>query len=258
MVKLNIKNMSFGYASTPIFEDVSIDIQTSELVSIVGPNGAGKSTLLKCINRILTPDSGNLYLDGKNLHEMRRLEVAKNISYVPQSSKRVFSNTVFETVLMGRRPHQGWFSNKGDEEKVWEVLEELEIKDLALAMYDELSGGQQQKVLIARALAQDTGVILLDEPTSNLDIRHQLDVMDITRKLVKERNVAAIMVVHDLNLASRYSDRIIMMRNGKIISVGEPDSVLTCEDIAHVYGVNAEVINRNGGRPYIIPISSIR
>jgi iron complex transport system ATP-binding protein len=237
-------------------ENVSVDIYGSSFVSIVGPNGAGKSTMLKCINKILVPGSGDIHIDGYNLKSMKRMEVAKNLAYVPQSSNRVFPTTVFETVLMGRRPHISWFSNEKDKEKVWQVLEEMGIEDLALCSFDELSGGQQQKILIARALAQDTGVILLDEPTSNLDIWHQLDVMENVQRLVKEKKVTAIMAVHDLNLASRYSDKILMMKDGKVVSEGKPAQVLTTENIAKVYEVEAHVHNY-AEKPYVMPLKQL-
>ncbi|AKB25480.1 Vitamin B12 ABC transporter, ATPase component BtuD [Methanosarcina sp. MTP4] len=256
MVKIQVKDMAFGYSNVNIFENVSFDIRASSLVSIVGPNGAGKSTLLKCIDRILSPRAGNITVEGKDLSQMKRLEVARTLSYVPQSSNRVFSSTVFETVLMGRRPHLGWFSGEKDEERVWEALERLGIEDLALCIFNELSGGQQQKVLIARALVQDTGVMLLDEPTSNLDIWHQLDVMELVRGLVKEKKVAALMAVHDLNLAAKYSDGMIMMKQGKIVAMGDPFSVLTPENIASVYGVEASV-STHAEVPYVLPLKQL-
>ncbi|KGK97764.1 iron ABC transporter ATP-binding protein [Methanococcoides methylutens] len=256
MVKIKIRDMCFGYGSTPILEDVSVDIYRSSFVSIVGPNGAGKSTMLKCINKILMPNSGDIHIDECNLKHMKRMEVARNLAYVPQSSNRIFPTTVFETVLMGRRPHIGWFNNEIDKEKVWQVLEEMGIEDLALCSFDELSGGQQQKILIARALAQDTGVILLDEPTSNLDIWHQLDVMESVQRLVSEKKVTALMAVHDLNLASRYSDQILMMKDGKVVSAGKPSQVLTTENIAKVYGVEAHVYN-HAETPYVMPLKQL-
>ncbi|WP_440945063.1 ABC transporter ATP-binding protein [Methanosarcina sp. T3] len=256
MVKLQVKDVVFGYTGTHILKDICLEIRASSLVSVVGPNGAGKSTLLKCIDRILNVKTGKIAVDGKDIKQMDRLEVAKNLAYVPQSSNRVFPTTVFETVMMGRRPHLSWFDSKKDEEKVWEVLELLGIEDLALSIFNELSGGQQQKALIARALVQETGVILLDEPTSNLDIWHQLDVMETVRKLVREKRVTAIMAVHDLNLASRYSDSIIMMQQGKIIAAGSPGSVLTSENIAEVYGVEAR-ISTHAEVPYVVPLRQL-
>ncbi|MFW6109414.1 MAG: ABC transporter ATP-binding protein [archaeon] len=257
MVRIKIKDMCFGYSSARILDRVSIDIHRSSFVSVVGPNGAGKSTLIKCINKILTPESGQIYVGDHDLQQMKRMEVARNLAYVPQGSNRVFPTTVFETVLMGRRPHLGWFSNEKDKEKVWEVLEEMGLEDLALSSFDELSGGQQQKILIARALAQDTGVILLDEPTSSLDIWHQLDVMENVKRLVNEKNVTALMAIHDLNLASKYSDQILMMKEGKIVAMGEPASVLTCKNIEDVYGVEAHV-HTHARTPYVIPLKQVR
>lgn len=256
MVNININDICFSYSSTQILENVSVDFDSSSFVSIVGPNGAGKSTLLKCMNKILIPNSGDIHLDECNLQKMERMEVARNLAYVPQSSNRVFPTTVFETVLMGRRPHLGWFNSEKDKEKVWQVLEEMGLEDLSLHNFDELSGGQQQKILIARALAQDTGVILLDEPTSDLDIWHQLDVMENVRRLVKKRNVTALMVVHDLNLASKYSDRILMLKDGKIVAAGEPSSVMTVDNIASVYGVEAHV-HTLFDVPYVMPLKQI-
>ncbi|MDD2439032.1 MAG: ABC transporter ATP-binding protein [Methanosarcinaceae archaeon] len=256
MVKLKVKDVIFGYSGTNILENVCFELGASELVSIVGPNGAGKSTLLKCIDRILTPKTGCVSVEEKDLREMGRLEVAKTLSYVPQSTVRVFPSTVFDTVLMGRRPHLSWFSGEKDKEKVWQVLELLGIEALALSSFNELSGGQQQKVLIARALVQETGVMLLDEPTSNLDIWHQLDVMEVVKKLVREKKVTGLMAVHDLNLASKYSDRIIMMKNGKIVAIGSPAQVLTSENIAAVYGVEADV-SIQAKIPYVVPLKQL-
>lgn len=255
-MKITVNNVCFGYASAKVLENVSLEIPESSFVSIVGPNGAGKSTLLKCLNKILLPDSGNIHIDKQDLQQMKRMEVARNVAYVPQNSNRVFPTTVFETVLMGRRPHLGWFSSEKDRDKVWEVLEQMGLDDLALCNFNELSGGQQQKILIARALVQDTGVILLDEPTSNLDIWHQLDVMECVKWLVHNRNVTALMVVHDLNMASKYSDRVLMMKNGKILSAGEPASVLTSENIASVYGVEAYV-HKHDGILYVMPLKQL-
>ena len=257
MIKLQVRDLAFGYVSTPILENVCFEVAPSKLLGIVGPNGSGKSTLLKCMDRILTPQCGSILVDRKEVTKMNRMEVARNLAYVPQSSIRVFPNTVFDTVLMGRRPHLGWLSSEDDEEKVWEVLKLLGIEEFALRSFNELSGGQQQKVLIARALVQETEVMLLDEPTSNLDIWHQLDVMNIVRSLVKKKRVTALMAVHDLNLASKFSDRIIMMKRGRIVGAGDPSSVLTTENIASVYGVEAAVRTQSE-TPYVVPLRQIK
>ena len=256
-MKLKVKDVEFSYGSVPILKDVCIELATSEMLGVVGPNGAGKSTLIRCIDRILAPQKGNILLDERDIKEMRLMELAKKMGYIPQSTSRVFPATVFDTVLMGRRPHLGWRSSEKDTEKVLEMLQMLNIEEFAMRDINELSGGQQQKVFIARALTQEPDVLLLDEPTSNLDIRHQLEVMDIIKNIVREKGIAAIMAIHDLNLASRYADRIIMMNSGKIFAAGDPVSVLTSDNIKWVYGVEAEV-NNNNGRPYIVPIRPIR
>ncbi len=257
MIQLQAKGIEFGYTSSPILKDVSFEIGPSKLVSIVGPNGSGKSTLIKCIDRILTPECGNILIDRKDVTKMDRMEIAKNLSYVPQSSARTFSSNVFDTILMGRRPHIGWLSSSDDEEKVWEVLRLLGIEELAMSGFGELSGGQQQKVLIARALVQETKVMLLDEPTSNLDIWHQLDVMNIVSDLVKKRRMTALLALHDLNLASKYSDGIIMMKKGRIMAVGSPASVLTPENIEAIYNVEVAV-RLQSEEPFIVPVKQIK
>ena len=256
-MKLKIKDLEFSYGSVPILKDVCLELASSEILGIVGPNGAGKSTLMRCINRILKPNGGSILLDGQEVKEMSRMEIARHMGYVPQTSTSVFPASVFDTVLMGRRPRIGWRSSEGDVEKVLEILKLLGIEQFALRDFNEISGGQQQKVVIARALAQEPDVLLLDEPTSNLDIRHQLEAMDIIKKLVKETGISAITAIHDLNLASRYSDRVIMLNGGSIFDVGNPASVLNPENIKHVYGVEAVVRNENG-RPYIVPIRPIK
>jgi iron complex transport system ATP-binding protein len=256
MVKLKIKDVEFSYGSIPVLKDVCIELAESEMLGVVGPNGAGKSTLIRCIDRILAPQKGSILLDNRDIKEMHLMELAKKMGYIPQSTSQVFPATVFDTVLMGRRPHIGWRSSEKDTEKVLEMLQMLNIEEFAMRDINELSGGQQQKVFIARALTQEPDVLLLDEPTSNLDIRHQLEVMGIIKNIVIEKQLSAIMAIHDLNLASRYSDRILMMNGGSIFAAGNPSSVLTPENIKDVYGVEAEV-NNNNGRPYIVPIRPI-
>ncbi|OPY47492.1 MAG: Cobalamin import ATP-binding protein BtuD [Methanosaeta sp. PtaU1.Bin028] len=257
MIKLQAKEIVFGYDSNPVLDSVSFEIAPSKLVTIVGPNGSGKSTLIKCINKIVSPQGGSILIDRREVAKMTRMEVARYLSYVPQSSVRIFPTNVFDTILMGRRPHIGWLGSERDEEKVWDVLQLLNIERLAMNNFSELSGGQQQKVLIARALVQEAEVMLLDEPTSNLDIWHQLDVMNIIRDVVKKKEITAIMALHDLNLASYYSDRIIMMKKGKIVAVGDPHSVITEENIASVYRVQAAV-RKLSDRPMIMPLRQIR
>ena len=256
MVKLKVKNVNFNYASVPILKDVCIELDRSEMLGVVGPNGAGKSTLLRCIDRILSPQEGCILLDGGDIKDMHLMDLAKKMAYIPQSATQVFPATVFDTVLMGRRPHVGWRSSEEDLEKVLDTLQMMHIEDLAMRDINEVSGGQQQKIFIACALAQEPDVLLLDEPTSNLDIRHQLEVLDIIKSIVVEKGISAIMAIHDLNLAARYTDRVIMMNGGHIYAAGVPSAVLTPENINHAYGVEVEVINHNG-RLYVLPIRPV-
>jgi iron complex transport system ATP-binding protein len=258
-LKLVIKDLEFCYASRTILNKITMELRPSEMLGIIGPNGSGKSTLIQCIDGLLKPKMGSILLDGSDIKYISRKDMAKKMGYVPQTTSRsFFPSTVLDAVLMGRRPHLGWRSSDKDVRDVIEVLRLIGIEDLAMSDINELSGGQQQKVLIARAIAQEPSVLLLDEPTSNLDIKHQLEVTEIIREKVIERNISAIMAVHDLNLASKYTDRIIMMKDGKIFDMGTPKSVLTAENIRSVYGVVAEVINNNGGSPHIIPVRSLR
>ena len=252
-MKLVVKDVVFSYDSIQALRGVSLKLNEREVLGILGPNGSGKSTLLRCINRILTPRQGEILLNGADISKLRRIEVARHIGYVPQSSLSGYeAPTVFEVVLMGRYPHNAtWRISSGDIEKVWRILSILGIENLASRRFDELSGGEKQKVLIARALAQEAEILLLDEPTSNLDIKHQLEVMQLVKSLVKSNGLAAIMAIHDLNLASRYCDQIIMMKNGIIFTAGSPAEVLTAENIEEVYHVKVMVIECFG-RPHIV------
>ncbi len=254
MVKIRIRGLEFSYNSIPALKDVTIDIHESEIVAIVGPNGSGKSTLLKCIDRILKPQKGGILINGKDVKDFSQIEIARTVGYVPQSVKQFFPATVFEVVLMGRRPYLGWRCSKRDIEKVFEVLKILNIENIAMRDFNELSGGQQQKVLIARALVQEPEILLLDEPTANLDIKHQLEVMEIIKRIVRMNGITAIIAIHDLNLASKYADRIVMMKDGKVFAIGSPEEVLTSANIESVYDVKVRIIRFNG-KLYVIPLT---
>jgi iron complex transport system ATP-binding protein len=256
-MNITAQEVTFSYHSIPTLKDVSVELHESEVLGMIGPNGSGKTTLLKCLNKILEPKQGKIILNGQEIRKMSRLEVARHIGYVPQSTVGTpEALTVFETVLMGRRPHITWQSNETDTEKTWTALKTLDIEGLAMRNFYELSGGEQQRVLIARSLAQEAKVLLLDEPTSNLDIRNQLEVMDLTRRLVAKQNLAAVIAIHDLNLASRFCDKIVMMKKGKVCAAGDARSVLTLESIRSVYGVDV-IINFDSKIPYIIPVEAL-
>lgn len=252
---ITVQGVTFSYRSIPTLKEVSIQLHESEVLGMIGPNGSGKTTLLKCINKILEPKQGSILLGAQTISKMSRLEVAKQIGYVPQSSaNNIELISVFEMILVGRRPHITWQTSEKDEQIVWEALKSLNIEHLASRNFYELSGGEQQRVLVARSLAQEAKVLLLDEPTSNLDIRHQLEVMDLTRNLVLSRKLAAAIAIHDLNLAARFCDKIIMMKDGEIFASGDAKSVLTAANICSVYGVEV-TINCSNHIPYIIPIA---
>lgn len=255
MVKITIKNLTFGYRSNKILDDLNVVVDDAEILSLVGPNGSGKTTLIKCIDRILKP-KGSILLEGREIDSMSQQEIARQIGYVPQSSSTPLATTVFDTVLMGRRPHITWRVSDADIGKVSDTLELLNLQDLSMRDFAQLSGGQKQKVLIARALAQEPAVLLLDEPTSNLDMKHQLDVMETVSSLVKEKGISAVMAIHDLNLAARFSDNLVMLKNGKVYAIGSPNELLSERNIRDVYGVDALVMN-SMDKPYVVPIKSL-
>jgi iron complex transport system ATP-binding protein len=249
---LNVQGLFFGYKNESILEDVAIQLNKGEVLSIVGPNGTGKTTLLKCIVGVARPKLGTISIDGKNTDQMTRRDLARCISYVPQSAPSKFPVTVFDAVLMGRRPYITWKPSKKDLEIVAAIIASMNLQDVALRDFDQLSGGQKQKVLLARAVAQETDYLLLDEPTSNLDLRHQIEVMEMISNMVMANGVAAILAMHDLNLASRFSHRMVMLNGGRLFCDGKPEQVMTEENIKIVYGVEARV-SLNGGYPFVLP-----
>jgi iron complex transport system ATP-binding protein len=256
LVKLKIKDIEFSYPGVPVLKGVRLDIMPGELLAVIGKNGAGKSTFIKCMNRILEPGSGKIFLGDRELRTIKRKDIAKSMAYLSQKDSYAFPVTVFDAVLSGRYPHRTVNSTREDEARVCEVLRMLELEPLALRYFNELSGGQQQQVLIARAIVQQASIFLLDEPTSDLDIKHQLEVMETILRLVREENVTAVITIHDLNLASRYADRVIMLHNGEIFAAGPANAVLNEENIALAYGVRV-FVNHIEGRPHIIPLRPI-
>ncbi|MBD3296099.1 MAG: ATP-binding cassette domain-containing protein [Candidatus Omnitrophica bacterium] len=257
MVKLTVDNMGFSYPGVPVLEEISLKIRPGEVLAILGKNGAGKSTLLKCMNRILEPGTGKVFLGRRELRRMGRKDIARSMAYLSQKTTHVFPVTVFDVVLSGRYPHRVRHSDRKDETRVEQILRTLGLEDISTRSFNEISGGQQQQALIARAMVQEASVLLFDEPTSDLDIKHQLEVMETVRKIAREKNVAAVLTVHDLNLAARYADRVVMLKDGLIYAAGDIPSVLTTENIARVYGVEV-LINEMEGRHHIIPVRSVQ
>lgn len=256
MVKLKIKDCSFNYGSRPVLEKVTLEIKEGEMVSIIGPNGSGKSTLLRCICRVLQPGGGAIYLNGKDAARLNSRALARLLGYVPQSGAEVFPLTVFEAVLLGRKPYLNWVVGARDREIVTRILRFLKLEGFALKYLNELSGGEKQKVLIARALAQEPEVLILDEPTSNLDIKHQLEVLGFLQKLARQGKMTVVMVLHDLNLAARFSEQLILLREGKVFAAGPPPAVLNPDNLSAVYGVEVSIA-QNGPGIQVLPLRSL-
>lgn len=253
---IRLEKLAFNYGKSFVLNGISTRLEPGRIVAVCGPNGAGKSTLIKCINRIL-PSKGRILLSEKDINTLKMPQISKLLGYVPQDNTQVFSITVFDMVMMGRRPHIGWRSRKEDREKVLDVLEVMGLSHLGLRDFNQLSGGQQQKVIIARALVQEPEVLLLDEPTSSLDLGHQLEVMALMQCLAAEKKMLVVMSVHDLNLAAWYADQILMLKNGQVTCSGTPVEVMTPENILAVYGVVAQVKTEQQ-RPYVIPLQTAR
>lgn len=249
-MNFNVNGMDFSYKSKKTLRNVTLDVNEGDIVSILGPNGVGKTTLLKCLNNTLHPDSGLVVINGENLDHMNRNAIAKEIGYVPQRGE-LSRITVFESVLLGRKPHITLNASERDFRLTGKVIELIGLNNISTKYVDEISGGEYQLVQIARTIVQQPKVILLDEPTNNLDPSNQHLIMHIIQKIVKNNNMAAIMVVHDLNLAIRHSNKFILMKNGKIYAAGGKE-VITPDNIMGVYNVDSYVEEIHG-IPIIVP-----
>ena len=252
MPQISIDDLEFSYSKeTIILHDITLDISNPQLISIIGPNGVGKSTLIHCINRILSPTKGTVIVDEMSVKDYNIKDLAKKIGYVPYTSTDTFPMSVVDTILMGRNPHKRWNSLREDLRIAEEAMEMMDITHLAMRPFNELSAGQHQRVMLARGLAQEPEILLLDEPTANLDIRHQMDVIRLLKRLSVSKGIVVIMISHDLNIAAKYSDNIIMMSKGSIYAVGRPQDVITPENIKEVYDVDCDV-TLFAGRPFMI------
>ena len=239
---LSVENLSFHYPDIPVLRNISFDLPSGDFLSLLGPNGSGKSTLLRLLDRILLPQSGTITLDGHPLNEFSRRELAKRIAYVPQDTLWVFPYTVLEVVLMGRSPYVGrfGFENEQDLEIARETMHLTDIDHLADKLITGISGGERQRVLIARALSQQPQILLLDEPNAHLDISHQIEIFQILREQNELRNLTIVSVSHDLNLAAAFSKRTLLlagtaMGGASIFAIGQPKDVLTRENIEQIY-----------------------
>ncbi len=247
---IEVKNLNFKYKQDVILNDISFELKTGEILALLGANGAGKSTLLKCINKILPLTSGMVSLNKNNLQHMSRNSIAKKISYVPQDCIGE-TITVFESVLLGRKPYIKWDVTDNDMEITRKVIDDLNLGKLAMRRANELSGGELQKVAIARALAQEPYLLLLDEPTSNLDPKNQIDILKLMHKSVKGKNIASIISVHDLNMALRYADKFLMLKNRKVFAYAKREEV-TSDMIKAVYDIEV-ILTEVDGHKLIIP-----
>ena len=250
-MRLEVRELRYGYTpEREVVKGVSFAVQAGECMAVLGTNGVGKTTMLKCINRILRPTAGEVLVDGLPVRRLSGRELAQRIGYVPQGCEFADSS-VFDAVLLGRKPFLQWDVTKGDLEIVQEVLKRMGREEYANREVNALSGGEQQKVSIARALAQQAPVLLFDEPTSSLDLRNQLEVLDITKQVVRQQALAAVVILHDLNLALRFADRFLVMKDGAVLALGGRE-VVDREMIWEVYGVRAQVLEVDG-RPVVVP-----
>ncbi len=252
---MRVEDISFSYGTKKVLDKVSFEADGNSVVSILGPNGTGKTTLLKCICNVHSPESGNITVNDNNVKELHGKKLARTIGYVPQSVP-VSRMTVFDSVFMGRRPRIEWMATPEDLEKTSEVLDRLGLGHLSLSYVDEISGGEYQKVQIARALLQEPDVLILDEPTNNLDISNQHITMHMIADAVRERGMCTIMTMHDINLAVHFSDKFLFMKNGKVAAYGGPE-VITAELVKEVYGMDVDVIDHRGV-PFVVPLHSSR
>jgi iron complex transport system ATP-binding protein len=248
---LSVQGIKFHYPGRPVLEEASFAVEKGEVLAILGTNGTGKTTLLKCINRILTPAAGAVWIGNEPVSNLSRNALAQKLGYVAQQRSGSRS-TVFNTVLLGRKPYIHWDITQNDMAIAGQALETLGLSDYALRFLDELSGGELQKVIIARALAQQPEILLLDEPTSSLDLKNQLEVLSLIRQITREWSIAALVAMHDLNLALRFADRFILLKDKTIFAAGGQE-VMTPENIESVYAVPVMIAAHNGSR-VVIPL----
>lgn len=248
---LDVQGVRFGYRSVDVLNDICFQVNSREVLTILGPNGVGKTTLLKCINRILNPQVGTIMIEKQNCCNLSGNELAKRIGYIPQRME-INKIKVYDALLLGRKPYINWDINKKDRDIVNEIIYSLNLGDIALRDLDEISGGELQKVQIGRALVQEPRLLLMDEPTSMLDIKNQHSIMSLVVKEVMERGISMVMTLHDINFALRYSHKFVMMGEGRIMYAGGSTEVST-ESIENVYGIKVDVIKHKDFK-IVVPV----
>ncbi|MDR0778597.1 MAG: ABC transporter ATP-binding protein [Methanomassiliicoccaceae archaeon] len=247
---LRVDDLHFLYGKKKILDGVSFEIESNETISILGPNGVGKTTLIRCLCGVHRPQSGSVEIDGINILDLKGTELAKKIGYVPQYAPRP-RTTVYDTVLMGRRPYIDTRISRADIEKVGETIDMMGLSSLSLSYITRISGGEFQKVQIARALVQEPKVLVLDEPTNNLDVSNQHLTMHMIMDAVRSKGVCTLMTMHDINLAIHYSDRLMFFKDGKAAACGGPE-IIDEELIKRIYGIDSDIIEHHGV-PFVVP-----
>jgi len=259
MLEINLLSVTYRQTDPSgvlALDQVSLSVQPGEILVVIGPNGAGKSTLIRAVSGALPYLSGSVSVNGKDLAHLSSIQRARQLAVVPQARNMPAAFTVFQSVLMGRTPYLGWLgqTNSQDHRVTRHSLEQTLTLELAERRVGELSGGEQQRVLLARALAQDTPVLLLDEPTTHLDLQHQSSLLNLVRQLADDKKLAVLMVLHDLNLASLYADRVALLVAGRVRAIGTPQEVLTEQDLSSVYNIPVHVIpHPDYGSPLVLP-----
>jgi len=255
MVKIKVKDVTVTYGSIRALEDVTFELKEGEVTGIIGPNGAGKTTLLKTLARLLKPVKGVIYINGRNLWSLKPSEKAKIIAYQGPEEPQWSHAKVLDYMLTARYPHtRGFMESYRDIEKIEESLKIVHALHLASRRLNQLSSGELQRILIARLLAQEAKIILVDEPTSHLDLYYQLEILQLLKNITRNKRLVTVITLHDLQLASMYCDKLILLNRGAVEAIGKPDEVLTPENIAKTYNVEVEVIRHPHGRLLIIPL----
>ncbi len=247
-MRVEIRGLEQGYGPVSVLDDISFDAESGEILTILGPNGSGKSTFIKTFCRIMEPRSGSINIDGRDIFGIPKEEYAKIVGYVPQNAEFIGYSTVYDAVLIGRRPHVKWSYSKNDISIAVQAMKDMKISHYFNRQVTELSGGQRQRVTIARALTQDPQIYVFDEPTSALDLRHQLDTLKYMREIIKKKGSCMIIALHDLNLALRYSDKVVALKDGKVYDFGKADEVITEKMVSDVYGVESEIVETSRGK----------